>query len=97
MMREAVRFLKENCSNWQERQVEEWERIKIEEKKDRLAVIAIKKKRYGAKLAKLSKEESSKIKMRTGERKEFALIRKNLWKRFREAVDTEFEEEEKLA
>ena len=96
-MRESVEFLRKNYSNWQERKVEEWDRIKQEEKKDRLAVVAMKKKRYGAKMAKLSKEESSKIRMRTEERKELALIRKNLWRKFREVEEIEFEEEEKLA
>ena len=90
--------MKENYSKWQERKVEEWDRIKQEEKRDRLAVAEMKKKRYGAKMAKLTKEESSKLKLRTEERKELALIRKNLWKRFREVdEEIEMEEGEKLA
>jgi hypothetical protein len=35
-------------------------------------MVEIKKRRYGAKLAKLTKDENNKIKMRTEERKEMA-------------------------
>ena len=71
----------------------------MEEKKDRLAVVAMKRKRYGPKMGKISKEESLKLKMRTEERREMALIRENLWKRFRDEDEDldEVEEEEKIA
>ena len=84
---------------WQERKVEEWERIKLEEKKDRLAMVEIKKRRYGAKLAKLTKDENNKIKMRTEERKEMAVVMRNLWRKCREMGDAEtnIDEEERLA
>ena len=36
LMRESVKYLKENYSKWQEKKVEEWDRIKQEEKRDRL-------------------------------------------------------------
>jgi len=68
-----------------------------EEKRDRLALVAIKKKRYGSKLAKIIKEERNSIKKRTEERKELSLVRKNLWKRFREKEATEFGEGEEEA
>jgi hypothetical protein len=55
LMKEAVRFLKEKGDGWRERRIEECERIREEEKIDRLALVKEKKKRYG--LKRLSKEE----------------------------------------
>ena len=43
-------------------------RIKEEEKKDRLAICKEKKKRYGTKYKNLSKDEGKKLKTRTEER-----------------------------
>ena len=98
LMREAVKFLRENDMKWQERKIEEWGRIKLEEKKDRLAMVEIKKGRYGAKLAKLTKDENSKIRMRTEERKEMAVVMRNLWRKCREMGDeNDIDEEERLA
>ena len=39
LMKEAVKFLKENSDSWRERRIEECERIRLEEKEDRFAVI----------------------------------------------------------
>ena len=64
-----------------------------EKKRDRLAVVREKKKRYG--LKKLSKEENQRIKIRTEERLEVARAKENLWKRFREdKEDREMVEDE---
>ena len=52
-----------------------------EKKRDRLAVVREKRKRYG--LKKLSKEENQRLKTRTEERLEVARAKENLWKRFR--------------
>jgi hypothetical protein len=73
------------------------ERIKAEEKKDRLAVGNIKKKRYG--IGKLNKEENLRLKSRTEDRILLARGRENLWKKFRESKedDTFMGEEEAKA
>ena len=81
-MREAVKFLRENTDKWRERRIEECDRIREEDKKDRLAVVKEKKKRYGIK--RLSKEENQKMTRRTEERLEIAKANENLWRRFRE-------------
>jgi hypothetical protein len=49
LMREAVIFLRENTDKWRERRIEECDRIREEDKRDRLAVSKEKKKRYGMK------------------------------------------------
>ena len=69
-MREAVKFMRENTDKWRERRIEECDRIREEDKKDRLAVAKEKKKRYGIK--ELSKEENQKMTRRTEERLEIA-------------------------
>ena len=73
------------------------ERIKAEEKKDRLAVGNIKKKRYG--IGKLNNEENLRLKSRTEDRILLARGRENLWKKFRESKedDTFMGEEEAKA
>ena len=86
LLRESTQFLKENEGKWRQRKIEECEKIKEEEKKDRLAVCREKKKRYG--IPKLSKEENMRIKIRTEERLELARAKENLWKKFREEIDT---------
>ena len=96
LMKESVKFLKKNDTKWQERRILECDKIRLEEKKDRLAVVAVKKKRYGSKLSKLTKEENIKMKLRTEERIEMAIAKENLWKRFQEK-DQEFEEGEEEA
>ena len=54
LLRPSIEFLKEKEWRWRQRRIEEIEKIKEEEKKDRLAVIRKKKKIYG--IRKLSKE-----------------------------------------
>ena len=39
LMKESMKVLKENDYKWQERRIKECERIRSEEKKDRLAVV----------------------------------------------------------
>ena len=98
LMKESVKFLRENNLSWQERKIVECERIKLEEKRDRLAIVAEKKKKYGSKFSKLTKEENTKIKMRTKERLELAVAKENLWKRYQEKdLDLEFIEGEEEA
>ena len=87
LMKEAVRFLKEKKDGWRERRIEECERIREEEKKDRLALVKEKKKRYG--LKRLSKEENSRLKSRTEERLLVSQAKANLWKRYRDGDDEE--------
>ena len=69
-MRNCIDFLKKNGTKWRERQIEECKRIREEEKKDRLAVVRVKKRKYG--LKRLSKEENMRITLRTEERLEIA-------------------------
>ena len=40
LLRESMRFLKENEDGWQRRRIKEIERIKEEEKVERLAIVA---------------------------------------------------------
>ena len=60
MMRESITFLKTHEEKWRTRRIEECDRIKEEEKIDRLAIAREKKKRYG--LKKLSVEENRRLK-----------------------------------
>ena len=62
--------------------IAECDRIKEEEKRDRLAVARMMKKRYGVK--RLSKEENMRLKMRTEERLEIAKAKTNYWRHHRE-------------
>ena len=59
MMRESINFLKNQEERWQTRRIEECDRIREEEKIDRLAIAREKKKRYG--LKKLSQEENRRL------------------------------------
>ena len=95
LMKEAITFLKTNEERWRERRIEECARIKEEEKRDRLALVKEKKKRYG--LTKLSKEENMRLKMRTEERQVIAKVKANLWRRYREVGGEDMEEEEQQA
>ena len=83
MLRESIRLIKENEGAWRSRKSKECERIKEEERMDRLAIVAEKKKKYGIK--KLSKDETQKIKQRTGERMEIARAKGNYWKQYRDS------------
>ena len=60
------------------KETEELDRIKEEEKEDRLAIAREKKKRYG--LKGLNKDEKLHLKRRTEEKKELAVARSNYWK-----------------
>ena len=96
LLRASIDFLKENEGKWRQRRIEECEKIKEEETRDRLAVSREKNKRYG--LNKLSKEENMRIRLRTEERLELARGKENLWKKFREEQETpEMSEGEKDA
>ena len=89
LMKEAVKYIKEKREGWTERRIEECEKIREEEKTDRLALVKEKKKRYG--LKRLSKEENSRLKSRTEERIMIAQSKANLWKRYREGREEEAE------
>jgi hypothetical protein len=91
-MRESVAFLKSNAEKWRERRIDECDRIREEEKKDRLAVAKEKKRKYG--LTRLSKEENMRMTMRTGERLEIAKAKENMWKKFRDGKGGMKKEEE---
>ena len=67
------------------RKMKECDKIKEEEKQDRLALSREKKRKYGMK--KISKEENMRLRKRTGERLEIATAKANLWKKFREGKD----------
>ena len=97
LMREAMEFLRKNKDKWKERRLGETKRIREEEKRDRLAVVKEKKKRYG--IQGLSREEGRRMKMRTEERLEIAKAKENYWKEFREVKeeDTKMEEDERQA
>ena len=81
LLRESIAFLKENEVHWQQRRIGEVARIQEEEKVDRLAICAQKKKRYG--LKRLSKEENRRIKERTEERILISQAKANYWKNHR--------------
>ena len=49
LLKESMRFLKENEKGWQTRKIKEIERIKEEERAERITICAEKKKRYGLK------------------------------------------------
>jgi hypothetical protein len=78
----SISFLKENEEGWKLRKMKECERIREEEKQDRLALTREKKRKYGIK--KISKEENQRLKKRTGERLEIASSKANFRKKFRE-------------
>jgi hypothetical protein len=98
LMREAVKYLRENTDRWRERKIQECDKIREEDKRDRLAVAKEKKKRYGVK--RLSKDENQKLTRRTEDRLEIAKAKENLWRQFRERKESEdkvMEEEEEDA
>ena len=89
LLRESMAFLKENFNTWQERKVEECERLKQEAKEDRLAVTRMKKKRYGIK--RLSKDANKRLKERAEDRILLVKARGNLWKFARNPDDRHME------
>ena len=74
--------MKKHEDSWRIRKMKECDRIREEEKKDRLAVAREKKKKYG--LKRISKEENMRLRKRTEERLEIASAKENLWRRFRD-------------
>ena len=58
LLKESIRYLRENEVRGQHRKIVEIERIKAEERQVRLAIISEKRKRYGIK--KMSKDENLK-------------------------------------
>ena len=75
-LRECTKFLEENAEGWRKRKLKEVERLKREEKEERLAIIKVKKKRYG--IAKLNSEETKRIRMRSEDRILLAKAKENL-------------------
>ena len=95
-MRKCISFLKQNGNKWRERRILECDKIRDEEKRDRLAVVRVKKRKYG--LKRLSKEENKRMTMRTEERLEIAKAKENLWRKYRgEGKTSEMGEEEEEA
>ena len=80
LLRRCLEYLAANEEGWRTRRLEEVERVKEEEKRDRLAVVRLKKMRYG--IGRLNKEEASRMKSRSEERILLARGRENLWKKF---------------
>ena len=80
LLRMSINFLREREEKWRIRKIDECEKIKEEEKRDRLAVVKEKKRWYG--LKKLTKEENSRLRMRTEERIDIARGKTNLWRKF---------------
>ena len=76
LLRTSLNFLREREETWRTRKIAECERIKEEEKKDRLAMAKEKKRWYGQQ--RLSKEENKRIKMRTEEKLDIARGKTNL-------------------
>ena len=85
LFRLSTAYLRENERGWMLRRIKEHERIKEEEKEDRLALVREKKRKYG--LKRISKEENLRLKKRTEERLEIASARANLWKRHRDGKE----------
>jgi hypothetical protein len=80
LLKLSLDFLRQREDAWRSRRIDECERIKEEEKRDRIAVCKEKKRWYG--MRKLSKEENKQIKMRTEERMDIARGKTNLWRKF---------------
>jgi hypothetical protein len=91
LLRESMAFLRENSHTWQERKVEECERLKQEAKEDRLAVSRMKKKRYGR------KEENKRMEERAEDRILLSKARGNLWKFARNQDERHGEDKEEEA
>ena len=81
LLRESVRFLRENEAGCQQRKIKEVDRIMEVEKAERLAIASQKKKRYGIKT--LNKEENKRIRERTAQRIEISQAKANYWKMHR--------------
>ena len=81
LLRLSIEYLKQQETKWMTRRIAECERIKEEEKKDRLAIVSKKRKSYG--LKRLNKEENMRLKRRTEERLELAQAKANYWRWYR--------------
>ena len=79
LLRTSMEYLKEKEECWQQRKIREVDRIKEEEKRDRLAICKEKKKRYGIKT--MNKEEKKRLKQRTEERIIISQAKANYWKK----------------
>jgi hypothetical protein len=75
-------YLRKHEEGWRVRKMKECDRIREEERMDRLAIVREKKRKYGIK--RISKEENMRLKKRTEERLEIASAKENLWKKFRD-------------
>jgi hypothetical protein len=82
LLRLSMAYLREHEEGWRVRKMKEFDRIREEEKEDRLAIVREKKRKYGIK--RISKEENMRLKKRTEERLEIASAKGNLWKKIRE-------------
>ena len=89
LMRMCTSYLKDREGEWSERRLKECSKIREEEKLDRLALVRVKKLKYGIKKA--SKEEGMRMKKRTEERLEISKAKGNLWKKYRERKKSEEE------
>ena len=94
LLKTSIKFLEENAAGWRMRRLKEVDRVKEQEKEDRKAIIKVKKKRYG--IGKLSKEENTRLSMRSEERILIARGKENLWKKFQDdrSQECSMEEEE---
>ena len=79
LLRTSMEYLKEKEECWQQRKIREVDKIKEEEKRDRLAICKEKKKRYGIKT--MNKEEKKRLKQRTEERIIISQAKANYWKK----------------
>ena len=96
LLRTSISYLKKKDGVWKTRKILECDRIKEKEKRDRLTVAKMKKKRYGVK--RMSKEENMRFKMRTEERLEIAKAKTNFWRNHRrQGQGEEIGEEEAIA
>ena len=85
LMRTCRDYLEKNSSRWEKRTREETERIKAEEKKERLEMGKKKKNKFGSKNEELTKNEKDDLKKLTEIRLEIAEIRQHLWRKYRDS------------
>ena len=74
----CIKEIKDNDEKWTTRKIEECDRIKEEDKRDRLAIANDKRKRYG--LKRMNKEENKRLKERLDRKIELAQAKSNYWK-----------------
>ena len=78
LLRACIETMKEDETKWTTRKIKECERIKEEEKRDRLAIAKEKKRIYG--LKRLNKEVNQRLKIRTEERLKLAQAKTKYWR-----------------